>query len=103
MKDGAIRLDSKIDPENPKIKDAAVIDKCNDADNGRNKQQGIKTEVHQCSAAARKRPNTFQDGRRPVSAAPPESCHQSEPQQQSKNRVDVDPKPLRLLGPRVVQ
>lgn len=36
-------------------------------------------------------------------AAPPESCHQGEPQQESENRVDVDPKALRLLGPGIVQ
>jgi len=34
MKDGAIGFDSKIDLENPKIKNAAVIDERDDAHNG---------------------------------------------------------------------
>src|ERR1700683_623024 len=103
MKDGAIRLDSEIELENPKIKDAAVIDKGDDADNGRDEQQDIQAEVHHRRSAPRQRSGARHRQRRMMPAAPPKTRHQSEPQQESEKRVDVDPKPLRLLRPGIVQ
>jgi len=103
MKNCAVGWNSEIDLEQAEIERTAMPDERYDSDNRNDEHQQVEQAMYGTREAARECTHNCWQCRWRVSSAPPESRHDHHPQEQTQQRVYVDPKCLSLLWPRIMQ
>src|SRR5579862_4896313 len=91
VKDGAIAANSEIYSEESKVKGAAMPDEGHDADQGYDEQQSIEQQVYGPGESAREGADRWWQRGRRVAPAPPESCDEQAPNEQSRQRMNIYP------------
>ena len=103
MENRPVLLDTEIQLEQAEIEHPPMKQKCHDADEGYDQQQQVQRPMDGSREPGPECAHAHRERRRRLAPAPPEAQHDDCPEQQTKQRMNVDPELLRTLGPGIVQ
>src|SRR3984957_3525592 len=91
---GAVGFDPEVDLEQAEVQYSAVIDECDQSDDGDDEHQHLQREMHNPREPTPERAGVCHRCRGRMPASPPKTGDEHRPEEQTQQRMNVDPEAL---------